>query len=143
MIREATLKDIDHGLLECLDQIETPCDRELAAKLFLASRCPGNLQRWVYVDELGSVLATCSCWYIYHLYRGIEGRIEDLAVHPEAQQRGLGTLILEHATAAARAAGAYKVTLSSSVPLADWYGKKGFDCIGYSMRKDCDGTPPG
>jgi len=143
MIREATIKDLENGLLDCLDQIEGPSDRAMAAKLFIASRCPGNLQRWVYCDELGHILATCSCWYLYHLYSGIEGRIEDLAVHPEAQQRGLGTLILKHAIEQAHRVGAYKVTLSSSVALADWYGKHGFEFVGYSMRKDTDGASLG
>jgi GNAT superfamily N-acetyltransferase len=64
------------------------------------------------------------------------GVVEDVAVLPAAQGRGVGRAMMEHARAECRAAGCYKMMLSSNVkrePAHRFYDALGFERHGYSF----------
>jgi len=64
---------------------------------------------------------------------------ESVAVHPDAQRRGIGRALMQHAMAIARAAGCYKLALSSNrkreVAHA-FYDRLGFQRHGVSFTVD-------
>jgi ribosomal protein S18 acetylase RimI-like enzyme len=65
------------------------------------------------------------------------GVVEDVAVHPPYQGRGVGRAMMEHAQKTCRAADCYKVTLSSNLNREEahrFYESLGFEPHGYSFR---------
>jgi glucosamine-phosphate N-acetyltransferase len=68
---------------------------------------------------------------------GLAGRIEDVAVRPAWQRRGIGSQLIKAAIETAKEAGCYKVTLSTSksenIP---FYEKLGFKVHGTTLRMD-------
>ena len=64
------------------------------------------------------------------------GIVEDVAVLPERQGRGVGRAMMEHARAECRAGGCYKLALSSNVKREgahQFYDALGFERHGYSF----------
>src|SRR3954469_5524170 len=64
------------------------------------------------------------------------GIVEDVAVLPGFQGRGVGRAMMEHARAQCRAAGCYKMTLSSNIAREGahaFYDSLGFERHGYSF----------
>jgi GNAT superfamily N-acetyltransferase len=64
------------------------------------------------------------------------GVVEDVAVLPGYQGQGVGRAMMEHALAECRAAGCYKMTLSSGLPREGahrFYDSLGFERHGYSF----------
>jgi GNAT superfamily N-acetyltransferase len=64
------------------------------------------------------------------------GIVEDVAVLPECQGHGIGRAMIEHARAECRAAGCYKLALSSNLKrdgAHQFYDALGFERHGYSF----------
>jgi GNAT superfamily N-acetyltransferase len=64
------------------------------------------------------------------------GVVEDVAVLPEQQGKGVGRAMMEHAREQCRLAGCYKLTLSSGLPREGahrFYDSLGFERHGYSF----------
>jgi GNAT superfamily N-acetyltransferase len=64
------------------------------------------------------------------------GVVEDVAVDPRRQGQGIGRALMEHALEQCRAAGCYKMTLSSGLPREGahrFYDALGFERHGYSF----------
>lgn len=64
------------------------------------------------------------------------GVVEDVAVLPEFQGRGIGKAMMEHARVECRRAGCYKLTLSSNLKRTGahrFYDALGFERHGYSF----------
>ena len=64
------------------------------------------------------------------------GVVEDVAVLPSRQGQGIGRAMMEHAREACRAAGCYKLALSSNVRREDahrFYDSLGFERHGFSF----------
>jgi GNAT superfamily N-acetyltransferase len=64
------------------------------------------------------------------------GVVEDVAVLPAFQGRGVGRAMMEHARAECRAAGCYKMTLSSNIAREGahaFYDSLGFERHGFSF----------
>lgn len=64
------------------------------------------------------------------------GVVEDVAVMPEQQGRGVGRAMMDHARGQCRSAGCYKLTLSSGLPREGahrFYDSLGFERHGYSF----------
>jgi GNAT superfamily N-acetyltransferase len=64
------------------------------------------------------------------------GIVEDVAVMPEQQGKGVGRAMMEHAREQCRLAGCYKLTLSSGLPREGahrFYDSLGFERHGYSF----------
>jgi len=65
------------------------------------------------------------------------GVVEDVAVMPERQGKGVGRAMMEHAREQCRLAGCYKLTLSSGLPREGahrFYDSLGFERHGYSFQ---------
>jgi GNAT superfamily N-acetyltransferase len=72
------------------------------------------------------------------------GVVEDVAVLPEFQGRGVGKAMMEHARRECRAAGCYKLTLSSNLKREDahrFYDALGFERHGYSFLLELPARP--
>ena len=69
--------------------------------------------------------------------RGLRSAIvEDVCIDPGLQGQGIGRSLMEHAMAQARAAGCYKLTLSSNLRRTEahaFYDALGFERHGYSF----------
>jgi GNAT superfamily N-acetyltransferase len=64
------------------------------------------------------------------------GVVEDVAVMPEQQGKGIGRSMMDHAREQCRLAGCYKLTLSSGLPREGahrFYDSLGFERHGYSF----------
>jgi GNAT superfamily N-acetyltransferase len=64
------------------------------------------------------------------------GLVEDVAVLPSAQRKGIGRAMMEHAIEECRKAGCYKLALSSNLKRDDahrFYESLGFERHGYSF----------
>jgi len=64
------------------------------------------------------------------------GVVEDVAVSPSAQRKGVGRAMMAHAIEECRKAGCYKVALSSNLKRGDahrFYESLGFERHGYSF----------
>ncbi|MDT9000108.1 GNAT family N-acetyltransferase [Paucibacter sp. APW11] len=72
-----------------------------------------------------------------------EALVEDVAIAPEAQGRGLGRRLIQHAMQRASAAGCYKLVLSSNqrrVEAHAFYERLGFERHGFSFVVPLDAT---
>jgi len=94
----------------------------------------------VYVAELdGDLIGTFALLVMENLgHLGApSGVVEDVAVAPSFQGRGVGRTMMAHALEHCRVRGCYKVTLSSNLKRAAahaFYEKLGFERHGYSFR---------
>ncbi|MFT4111733.1 GNAT family N-acetyltransferase [Silvibacterium sp.] len=72
--------------------------------------------------------------------RGLKsGIVEDVAVHPDRQGKGVGRAMMQHALEQCRRNNCYKLTLSSNLIRTDahrFYDSLGFVRHGYSFRMD-------
>lgn len=71
-------------------------------------------------------------------YRGLSASLENVAVHPEYQGRGIGAALVKHAVKVAKDYGCYKVVLHCDHSRAGFYQQAGFYTNGVSMRLDID-----
>jgi glucosamine-phosphate N-acetyltransferase len=67
---------------------------------------------------------------------GLVGHIEDVAVNPSCQVRGVGTALVGHATEEARKLGCYKVVLDCSEGLVPFYARLGYRPHNLGLRID-------
>jgi GNAT superfamily N-acetyltransferase len=73
------------------------------------------------------------------------GVVEDVAVDPECQGRGVGRAMMLHAREQCRLAGCYKLTLSSNLRREDahrFYEALGFERHGFSFRVELERLEP-
>lgn len=93
----------------------------------------------VFVAECGGEVAGTYALIILDnlAKRGAKaGVVEDVAVLPEHQRKGVGQAMMTHAREQCRLAGCYKLTLSSGLPRAgahQFYESLGFERHGYSF----------
>jgi ribosomal protein S18 acetylase RimI-like enzyme len=98
----------------------------------------------VFVAELGVKIAGTYTLLILDKLgkRGTPaGVVEDVAVVPRYQGRGIGRAMMRHAMEECRAAGCYKLTLSSNLKREAahrFYDGLGFERHGYSFRIELD-----
>lgn len=98
----------------------------------------------VFVAEVqGEVVGTYELLIMDNLAkRGRKsGVVEDVAVSPRFERRGIGRAMMLHAQQECRQAGCYKLVLSSGLKRTgahDFYHAAGFEKHGYSFRVDVD-----
>jgi ribosomal protein S18 acetylase RimI-like enzyme len=145
LIREAREQDVAR-ILELYREagIETepgftPPEARVHLALFL--RYPSFR---VFVAEVqGEVVGTYELLIMDNLAkRGRRsGVVEDVAVSPRLQGRGIGRAMMLHALQECRQAGCYKLVLSSGLKRTaahDFYEATGFEKHGYSFRVDVE-----
>jgi len=138
-IREATATDIP-AILAIYKAAEIDHDaaftvEEAMAQLAAFRAYPSYR---VFVAEVnGAVAGTYALLVLDNLAK--RGRpsaiVEDVAVSPEAQGKGIGRAMLRHAMELCRQAGCYKLALSSNLKRTaahDFYEHLGFERHGYS-----------
>jgi GNAT superfamily N-acetyltransferase len=119
------------------------------------------------LDEARRIFATFQTYPDYHLYVAVDGDeivgtfalaimdnlghlgapsalVEDVAVRPDRQGRGIGRQMMWFAMARAKAAGCYKLALSSNLKrdaAHAFYDSLGFQRHGYSFLMPLDQEP--
>jgi glucosamine-phosphate N-acetyltransferase len=128
-IRDLQLEDIyeKEGLLDCLSQL-APC--ELSKKdienLYFDRQYTG--MRTIVVILKNCIVGTGTLIIEQKIIHngGKVGRIEDVAVMPQYQRFGFGTLLIEELIAIAKVAGCYKLLLNCSEEIEPFYKNIGF-----------------
>ncbi|MBX7105326.1 MAG: GNAT family N-acetyltransferase [Gemmataceae bacterium] len=134
--RELRREDIENGFLEALAALTTvELDARTATDLF--DRTPSN--QLTFVAHKGDRIVGTTSLLIDQKYihsGGRVGHIEDVAVVPDFQRRGIGTALVKHAVEIARARGCYKVILHCFSELSPFYQQLGFRDFNIGMRLD-------
>lgn len=143
-IRDAGEDDLD-GILRVLAESGIDGGRSFtpaeARVHFGHLRALPNFRLLVAV-EAGEVVGTYCLILVQKLgKRGTPaGVVEDVAVLPGRQGRGIGRAMMEHALAECRRAGCYKLALSSNLVREEahrFYESLGFEKHGYSFVTRC------
>jgi GNAT superfamily N-acetyltransferase len=144
-IREATGADVPR-LIELLDQLSLDGPREDASQMEAYRAAFARLAKSDGVSVLaleddGRLLGSVTLYVMPNLsHAGAPwGLIENVVVDSTARGRGYGEMLMRHAVALARAAGCYKVTLTSNKRRADahrFYGRLGFTATHEGFRLD-------
>lgn len=85
-------------------------------------------------DVIGTASLLCERKFLHK--GGLAGHIEDVAVHPDHQKKGVGKSLVLHLLERARERGCYKVVLDCKPALDTFYERCGFKDAGYQMRYD-------
>lgn len=133
--REAASTDLPRlGALygELASGVPRATPERLAAVFDRLSRYP-DYRVWLAFDE-GELVGTYALCIVDTLGDRCapEGLVEDVAVAAEAQGKGVGRAMMEHAMARCREAGCYKLVLSSS--LARQGAHRFYDALGFKRH---------
>lgn len=111
-------------------------DADHASKI-LRERFSKGVKTFVYVND-GHIVGTASLILEPKFLHGGSrvGHIEDVAVLPEHQHKGIGTALVEHCVQIARETGCYKVVLACAMKNLLFYVKQGFIQHEIAMRRD-------
>ena len=120
-IREARQADLESVLVLCAAIEDSPADvltlEEAEAVWSQFARYP-SYRLWVAcdVEQRGAVVGSYALLVMHNLaHRGAPSAIaEDVVVAPHRQGQGIGRQMMAHAVQQARAAGCYKLALSSN-----------------------------
>lgn len=139
-IRDATLDDLPalvrlHAQLS--DEPASECTPQHRAAFEAVSADPR--QRLLVVEQDGAVVGTAVLILVPNLGRGGQpyALIENVVVHEGARGRGHGERLLRYMIDEARAAGCYKVVLTSRKSRKDahrFYERLGFDATSEGFR---------
>ncbi len=137
-IRELTEADLSRGFIETLEGLtDVGLTPDQAVPIWRQRQANGVLTL-VVLDQNDKVVGTGSL-IIEHkfLHRGGRiGHIEDVAVHPNSQGKGIGAIVIKQLVSAARQMRCYKVILSCNDKNIPFYEKQGFHKHDNGMRID-------
>jgi len=137
IIRECTALDLSNGFLATLANLaDVDMTTEEAREVF-RSRLRNGIRTYVALagDQIvGTVTLLVERKFIHR--GGLVGHIEDVAAHPDYQNRGIASALVRHATEEARRLGCYKVILSCFDRLVPFYERLGFRRHDTGMRID-------
>lgn len=127
-IRPFVAEDFGRGMGECLEELAVGVVRPEALAGYVSLRVEFGVRTFVAVDEAGSVVGTASVFAEPKLLRGgcMAAHVEDVAVRPDAQGKGVGAALVKHCVEYARVAGCYKVVLNCDPKNVPFYEKCGF-----------------
>jgi glucosamine-phosphate N-acetyltransferase len=136
-IREMTGPDLGRGFLEALSALaEVGLSADAAAEV-LRARLRAGVRTYVAVDGervVGTASLLVEPKFIHK--GGKVGHVEDVAVHPDFRQHGVGGELARHVTEQARKLGCYKVILSCFERLVPFYERAGYRRHDIGMRAD-------
>ena len=91
-------------------------DLDQAQAIFAQFARYPNYRLWVACDAQGEVIGSYALLVMHNLaHMGTPAAVvEDVVVHPQHRSQGIGRQMMEHARTMARAAGCYKLALSSN-----------------------------
>lgn len=135
--------DFSRGFLEALGTLAVVDLTQEAAIHIWRGRNAAGVRTVVAVDARGHILGTASLILEHKfLHRGgTIGHIEDVAVHPDHQGKGVGSAVVKALVELARESGCYKVILSCNDGNLAFYGKIGFRRHDNGMRIDLKPMP--
>jgi glucosamine-phosphate N-acetyltransferase len=136
-LRALEQKDFERGFLETLANLaEVSLTPDEAIHIWRGRNAAGV--RTVVAVSDGRVIGTASLILEHKfLHRGgTIGHIEDVAVHPSAQGKGVGTAVVQSLIDLARESGCYKVILSCTDKNTAFYTRLGFRRHDNGMRID-------
>lgn len=136
-IRELTAVDLTKGFLETLARLaDVGLNLEEAREVF-RNRLRLGMHTFVALDGDEVIGTTALLIEQKFIHRGGKcGHIEDVAVHPDFKEQGIGSALVLHAVEQARAQGCYKVILSCFERVAPFYERLGFRRHDIGMRID-------
>lgn len=137
-VREMTLTDLEHGVLEALTNLSEVGLSPAEAVPFFHERLKAGIH--TYVACVGQeVIGTASLLIERKLIHrgGLVGHIEDVAVRRDVQHKGAGTALVQHAVSEARRLGCYKVILNCQNDRVGFYTRLGFYWKDNGLRLDC------
>jgi glucosamine-phosphate N-acetyltransferase len=130
--------DFPNGFLESLAHL-APVDLtvEEAIRIWRGRNAAG-VRTVVAVDKEGQILGTASLILEHKFIHkgGTIGHIEDVAVHPNHEGKGVGSAVVRALIELARQSGCYKVILSCNDQNIAFYSKLGFRRHDNGMRID-------
>jgi glucosamine-phosphate N-acetyltransferase len=134
-VRPLTENDLQNGFIETLAALK-PIDQpiEKIKEIFRKRNESGNINTYV-LEENGRIIATGTV-IIEPKFYGTVSHIEDVAVHPDQQGRGLGRVIMEALKCDAVANECYKSILDCSNKNIPFYEKMGYRTHETQMRID-------
>lgn len=145
VIRPLEQTDFGRGFLDTLATLAAVDLTAEAAVHIWRGRNAAGVRTVVAVAD-GRVIGTASLILEHRfLHRGgTIGHIEDVAVHPAAQGKGVGTAVVQSLVELARQSGCYKVMLGCAEMNTAFYTRLGFRRHDNGMRVDLSaGGPPG
>ena len=125
-LREA---DLSNGFLEALDALRPASDLAPERALEVFRRLDRNPDCVVAVAEVDGRIAGAATLLIEHKFinqGGAAGHIEDVAVAPAQQGRGIGRALIRYLLGRAEAAGCYKTILDCADEVIPFYERLGF-----------------
>lgn len=137
-LRPLEQRDISRGFLESLAHL-APVDLTPEEAIHIwRGRNAAGVRTVVAVDDDGNVMGTASLILEHKfLHRGgTIGHIEDVAVHPKHEGKGVGSAVVRALVDLARQSGCYKVILSCNDQNIAFYSKIGFRRHDNGMRID-------
>jgi glucosamine-phosphate N-acetyltransferase len=136
-VRQMYATDLERGFLDALSALK-PCGltHEEAVAVF-RKRMRQKVRTYVALQD-GKVVGTASLIiepkFIHN--GGVVGHIEDVAVHPQFQQHGIGAVLIRHILDECREARCYKVILDCVDAVVPFYEKFGFRRWEHALRLD-------
>lgn len=139
-IVKANAWDVESGLMECLNALtgEEMSADEVVSSL---SRINSYKDRMVFAARTdGRCVGTATLVVDPHIIHGggLSARVEDVAVHPDYQGKGIGAKIVSKMTSIARDSGCYKITLTCREDVIGFYEKLGFKLEQNNMRMNLE-----
>lgn len=126
-----------HRLYSSLQSPAGFCSLEELGQAYARASAQSGFTLWI-AEESGAKVGS----YILVLFEALGARcrpvavMEDVVVAPQGRRQGVGRRMVEHAIEQARAAGAYKLMLSSNLSRPEahaFYESLGFERHGYSF----------
>lgn len=135
-VRSLRDDDFENGFLESLAAL-TNVNLSVEAARSVLSTLPNHVRTFV-AERDGKVVGAATLLIERKFIHGggQVGHIEDVAVHRNHQRQGIGTALINHATAVARNAGCYKVILDCFDDLVPFYERMGFRPFNRGLRLD-------
>jgi glucosamine-phosphate N-acetyltransferase len=137
VIRLMDATDLDRGFLEALAAIRPVDLTPQQAIQVYRDRLKSRVRTFVAIID-NRVAGTASIFVEPKFIHagGVVGHIEDVAVHPDFQKRGIGKALVLHLLDECQKFGCYKVILDCAEPTIPFYEKLGFHRWERAMRID-------
>lgn len=135
-IRLMRESDINNSFVECLEQLGKTQTKLTDMHAIYKSRKKSGIKTFV-VEVAGDILATASL-IIEPKFRYTEkcGHIEDVCVHKNYQNIGIGKKLINHLIQYGKKKGCYKLILNCNDKTLPFYEKLNYSLNGHSLRLD-------
>lgn len=137
VIRSMNAVDLRRGFLETVRALrDTTLTPEQAIEVF-RRRMRNKVRTFVALID-NKVVGTASLLIEPKFIHdgGVTGHVEDVAVHPDCQGKGIGALLVERLLEESRKEGCYKVILDCAEHVIPFYERMGFHKWERAMRID-------